>query len=367
MYADNTVVSETGLEDHDANIGDILDDDDDDQHLDLDPLYRPKAISDERIRCFDAQGNAVGVREGGSVSVYKFVPCLRPPAILPPDEIGMICLRILSRIFKTIPQSKRMLVRRYPNLYRHIVQLLIAKNDGIVASAQDLLKQIVNTNRHLVPQLSSAGFFLFSMYNLAGGCSKTLAYLISISHRCQQDPDSKSALAHFLPSPVLRKCEDAKAVREVLGGEHYEPSLIWTGVQRSELRLSLSPVITALRRALAANPSLIFEVDTPYRVSYESIRNEQCVGDVYLRLLIENPLHALDDPDHLAKTLMAETSQIALRMKAKMLSAAPSNGESAPSNPSGLDRSRRKKTEGKAAICTEIERSEVRGALVCHF
>ena len=68
------------------------------------------------------------------------------------------------------------------------------------------------------------------------------------------------------------------------------------------MREYLSSFLASLRE----DPTTLFEYSEPVPVHFEELEEEQCVGNIYVRLFLRNPDFQLKDPEAFLAALIAE-------------------------------------------------------------
>jgi len=242
------------------------------------------------------------------------------------DQLALESLGLLRLTFETKPQYQKVIPRRIPALIPHLMQLMFAEGqDDLVVKGQGLLRALILKNRRLVPTLAKTGLFIFAMQTLAS-CSEELLRLVYETHMRQKEPYAKpgaSVLQPYLPGPLVEKLRGAEDVGKfiiLIKSESKSPYYIWGKTQMRELSASLDKYVAPLKAELKRRPDALFNYDVKScveSIKYKSLKNELCVGNVYIRYLFteEQKGETIRNPGKLAKALMAYMPVVLTRLK----------------------------------------------------
>mmetsp|Transcript_2276 Transcript_2276/g.5192 ORF Transcript_2276/g.5192 Transcript_2276/m.5192 type:complete len:1869 (+) Transcript_2276:182-5788(+) len=242
------------------------------------------------------------------------------------EELAGEAVLLLKNIFNHKgSQYDKVIPRRYPQLINHLIQTMFAEDKKLVRNCEELLSQVLAKNARVIPTLAKSGLFIFVLQQLSS-CSDVMMHLIHKCHMRQLKPyapEKGSVLTPYLPGPLVMKLRDAtdeKEFRSLLLKDTTDPSVIWGEEQRKELAGALEKFVTPLKVDLKMQPDTIFQYDEKrdtQPVFYKSLKEELCVGNIYLRLLFLEEMkdYKLSDSKMFALDLMAYMTVAAREMK----------------------------------------------------
>ena len=127
-------------------------------------------------------------------------------------------------------------------------------------------------------------------------------------------------LYKFLPNALVSmlKDEGAEAMLHVFDKESELPDLIWNAEMRGDLRKGVRDILDGLMRvrdakaAGDASPSdddRGFTLPPTFLVRYPKLRNELCIGGIFVRLFLKEPSFKLRDPNWFLESLLLRWMQ----------------------------------------------------------
>ncbi len=124
---------------------------------------------------------------------------------------------------------------------------------------------------------------------------------------------SASHLKCFIPSSLLAtlKSNGAEAFLVAFDEDSENPELLWDASTRIELRKSLSEFMKKIfdsdNHRIVAHQT--FDLPQNFKLSYSRIKNELCIGDVFVEIYLRDPSYDLRDSSVFLEALLFRWSQ----------------------------------------------------------